>query len=116
MMKNTLILSVDQLATYYRESMLAHLSDTQEDTNPSEFGEDLILLGSTLKGMTSKNNEVALGTFRQEFAAGYTMMMVADKDFVQLEEWSKTDEDFQVVLFREDGSAVGIVKKKDVNW
>jgi len=116
MMKNTLILSVDQLATYYRENMLAHLSDAQEDTHPTEFGDDLILLGSTLKGMTSVNNEVALGTFRQEFAAGYTMMMVEDKDFNLLEEWNKNDEDFQVVLFREDGSAVGIVKKKDVNW
>ena len=115
-MKNTLILSVEQLAAYYRENMLAHLSDTQEDTHPTEFGDDLILLGSTLKGMTSVNNEVALGTFRQEFAAGYTMMMVEDKDFNLLEEWSKNDEDFQVVLFREDGSAVGVVKKKDVNW
>lgn len=115
-MKNTLILTVEQLAIYYRESMMAHLSDTQNDLHPREFADELVQLGSTLKGMTSTNNELALGTFRQEFAAGYTMMMMEDKEFDRLEEMSKNDEDFQIALFREDGSAVGIVKKKDVNW
>lgn len=116
MMKNTLILSTDELTLRYRETMLEHLSDTQQDLHPAEFAGDLIEFGSTLKGMTSKNNEVALATFRQEFAAGFTMTMLTDKDFRQLEEWHASGEVFQVALFREDGSAVGIVKKDHLNW
>jgi hypothetical protein len=116
MMKNTLILLTDKLVARYLDCMSEHLWDTQDELHPAEFANELIQFGTTLKNLSSSNNDTALNTFRQEFGAGFTMMMVNDEEFNQLEAWSRSKEEFRVALFREDGSAVGIVTDKFLNW
>lgn len=115
-MKKSLILNTDTLAINYRENMLQHLFDCQNDDNTAEFGADLIQFGTTLRNLTSTNNAQALSTFRTEFSAGFTMMMLSDEEFIQLEQWSSEKEDFQFVLFREDGSPVGVINGEFINW
>jgi hypothetical protein len=115
-MKNTLTLNVDQLITNYRTCMLEHLNETQDEIYPEEFGGDLIAFGTTLRGLASLSNMTALKAFRKEFEDGFTMMMLQFRDFQQLEEWHKNGEDYQVVLFREDGSALGVIGKEGLTW
>ena len=115
-MKNTLTLNVDQLITNYRSYMLEHLNATQDEIYPEELGGDLIAFGTTLRGLASLSNTTALKAFRKEFEDGFTMMMLEDSDFRQLEEWYKNGEDYQVVLFREDGSAIGVIGKEGLSW
>jgi hypothetical protein len=116
MMKNTLITNAEDMICLYREAMMDFLNDTQGDNNFSEFAEDLIRLGRTIIKLSSKDPSVALDAFRTELGCGNTMMMFRSNQFDQLEVWSKANEDFRVVIFREDGSPVGIVEKKDINW
>jgi hypothetical protein len=116
MMKNTLTLNVDQLVANYRTTMLEQLNVTQDEIYPEEFGGDLIAFGTTLRGLASLSNMTALNAFRREFEDGFTMMMLEDSDFQQLEEWEKNGEDYQVVLFREDGSALGVIGKEGLTW
>jgi hypothetical protein len=115
-MKNTLIANADDMICLYREAMMDFLNDTQGDNDVSEFAEDLIDLGKTLIALSSNIPSVALSTFRAELGRGHTMMMFGNKEFDQLEAWSKAEEDFRIVIFRTDGSPVGIVEKKDINW
>lgn len=115
-MKKTLILVTEQLAKNYCSNMLQHLTDCQNDEHLSEFAGDVVQFGRTLKNLVSRDNDLALSTFRQELGAGFTMMMVPDSAFDQLEQWSKDGEDFQVALFREDGTAVGLLSSEYVTW
>jgi hypothetical protein len=115
-MKKSLILNTNLLAINYRENMLQHLFDCQNDDHTAEFGADLIQFGTTLKNFTSPNNSQVLSAFRTEFGAGFTMMMLSDEEFSQLEDWSCKKEDFQLVLFREDGSPVGVINGDYINW
>jgi hypothetical protein len=115
-MKHTIILNSDQMIARYKETMLEHLTATQDDILPHEFAEDVISFGSTLKSLCSKNNEVALAYFRQEMGAGFTLMMVPDEEFEKMEQLYKAGEDYQVALFREDGSPIGLLQKRDMTW
>lgn len=115
-MKNTLIATAEDMICLYREAMMDFLNDTQGDNDFSEFAEDLIRLGKTIINLSSKDSSVALSTFRSELGCGHTMMMFSNKEFDQLEAWSKADEDFRIVIFRTNGSPVGIVEKIDINW
>lgn len=115
-MKNTLILITDKLIARYLDCMSEHLRDAQDEQHPVDFANDLIEFGTTLKALCSTNNHTALEAFRQEFGVGYTMMMLDDEESKQLEAWSEAKEEFRVALFREDGSAVGIVSDKFLNW
>jgi len=115
-MKNTLIANAEDMITRYQEAMMDFLNDTQGDNDVSEFAEDLIDLGKTLIALSSNIPSVALSTFRAELRRGHTLMMFGNKEFDQLEAWSKAKEDFRIVIFRTDGSPVGIVENKDINW
>jgi len=115
-MKNTLIASAEDMTLRYREAMMDFLNDTQGDDSVEVFAADLIALGERLRDLSSSIPNVALKGFRKGLAAGYTMMMFDSKDFDQLEAWSKENEDFRIAIFREDGSAVGIIKKDEVTW
>ena len=115
-MKKTLVLVTEQLASNYCSNMLQHLTDCQHDEHPAVFAGDVVQFGRTLGNLVSKDNDVALCAFRQELGAGFTMMMLPDSEFHRLEEWSKDGEDFQVALFREDGSAVGLLSSEYVAW
>ena len=115
-MKNTLIANAEDMTIRYQEAMMDFLNDTQGDQSVVDFADDLILLGKRLQGLSSPIPSVALTSFRGELAAGNTMMMFDSKDFDTLEAWSKDDLDFQIVIFREDGSPVGLIKKSEANW
>lgn len=115
-MKNILTLTVEQLTSYYSETMLEQLNAYREDLSPVEFADDLISFASILKNMCSSNNTLAIGVIRQELKAGCTSMMIPCKEFAQIEKWSENNEDFQLVLYREDGSAVGVIESKYFSW
>jgi hypothetical protein len=116
MMKNTLIANAEDMVVRYREAMMDFLNDTQGDQCVEDFADDLMTLAKTLKNLSSPISDVALKAFKSELAAGYTMMMFSNKEFDTLEAWSKDDEDFQIAIFRENGTAVGLVKKSETNW
>ena len=115
-MKKTLPLHSDQLAINYKTNMLQHLVDCQHDEHPTEFAYEVIQFGTTLRNLLSNDNALALATFRKEFGAGFTMMMFSDEEFNQIETWSKDREDFQVIIFREDGTPVGLIGSEFINW
>ena len=115
-MKKTLTLHSVELANNYKTNMLLHLVDCQHDEHPAEFAGEVIMVGTTLRNLLSKDNAVALATFRKEFGAGFTMMMFSDEEFNQVETWSKDREEFQVVIFREDGTPVGLIGGEFINW
>jgi hypothetical protein len=116
MMKNTLIAIAEDMTQRYQEAMMDFLNDTQNDQYVCDFAGDLITLGKTLQLLSSPNPDVSLKTFRSELAAGYTMMMFDSKEFDTLEAWSKAKEDFQIAIFRKDGSAVGLIQQSETNW
>jgi len=116
MNKNTLIASAEKMTIRYREAMMDFLNDTQGDQSVEDFARDLLNLSRVLQNLSSKVSNTALIAFKDELAAGYTMMMFDSKEFDQLEAWSAAEEDFQIVIFREDGSPVGVVQKKETNW
>ena len=115
-MKNTLITYAEKMIIRYREAMMDFLNDTQEDQSVEDFTRVLLDLSRALQNLSSKVSNTALIAFKDELAAGYTMMMFDSKEFDQLEAWSAAGEDFQIVIFREDGSPVGIVQKKETSW
>lgn len=115
-MKKTLTLHSVQLANNYKTNMLQHLTDCQHDEHPAVFAGDVVQFGRTLGNLVSKDNGIALCAFRQEFGAGFTMMMFSDEEFNQIETWSNNKEDFQVVIFREDGTPVGLIGSEFINW
>ena len=114
--KNTLITNAEDMIVLYRESMMDFLNDTQGDQSVEDFARDLINLGRTLSNLSSKIPSTSLIAFKDELAAGYTMTMLSGKEFDQLEAWSVAGEDFQIAIFREDGSPVGVVQKKETSW
>ena len=81
-----------------------------------EYASDLIRLGEEIKGMLSINSQVAPAMFRKLFSEGATMMMLENKDFEQLEKWHENGEDFNVVVFRQNGDPVGLFTKEQVVW
>lgn len=116
MMKNTLITVAEQMTRNYQEAMMDFLNDTQGDQYVKDFADDLITLGRTLQALSSRDPRVALPAFRGELAAGNTMMMLSNEEFHKVEAWSFAKEDFQIVIFREDGSPVGVIKSSEANW
>lgn len=116
MMKNTLILTAEALVARYRETMLDYLVTSQNDVHPSEFADDIIQLGRTIKSLVSTDVGVAFKAFREEFRGGYTMMFLSSIEFDQIDVWVRDEEDFQIAIFREDGSAVGVLKSDDINF
>jgi len=116
MMKNTLIANADMMIIRYREAMMDFLNDTQGDKSVEDFARDLVDLSRAIQNLSSKAFNTALIAFKDELAAGYTMMMFDHEEFDQLEAWSAAGEDFQIAIFREDGSPVGVVQKKETSW
>ena len=115
-MKNVLVVTAEDLVVRYQAAMMDFLNDTQGDLSIDDFAEDLIRLGKTLQALDSPFSQVALPAFKGEFSAGSTIMMLSSKEFDQLEAWSVAEEDFQIAIFREDGSPVGVIKKSETNW
>ena len=116
MIKNTVIVSAEQAATSYNEAMIEHLYHDRKYMAIGEYASDLIRLGEEIKGMLSTSSQVAPGTFRKLFSEGATMMMLESEDFEQLEKWHENGEDFNVVVFRENGDPVGLFTKEHVVW
>jgi hypothetical protein len=116
MMKNTLIVTAEDLAIRFRDNMLEYLHDVRGDFPLDDFGVDLINLGETLTRMVTKRENVALTSFLREFRAGNTMNMLSYTDFDELEAWHRKDEDFQIAIFWKDGTPVGLIEKESVNW
>ena len=115
-MKNTLITTAEQMTQRFQEAMMDFLNDTQGDQCVNDFARDLIRLGRTLQELSSCDARVALPAFRGELAAGNTMMMLSNEEFHTLEAWSFAKEDFQIAIFRGDGSPVGVIKSSEANW
>ena len=115
-MKNTLILTAEALIARYQETMLEHLVDSQNDVHPSEFADDIIQLGKTIKSLASTDANVAFKAFQQDFRGGYTMMFLSNIEFDQIDGWVRDEEDFQIAIFRKDGSPVGVLKSSDINF
>lgn len=115
-MIKTLILNAEQMVITYRETMMEHLNACQDDEHPEEFGAEVITFGQALVDMSSKDVKRALAVFRRELRAGFTTMMLSEEEFMQLERWYDDEEEYQVAIFREDGSPVGLLVKDDLNW
>jgi hypothetical protein len=115
-MKNTIIVIAEQAVKNHRTCMMDHLYVDMEHIEPGNFAGDLIQLGTDLKNFLSPDNRIALNTFRDHFRTGSTMTLVDPEAFDQLEAWDNNNEDFRIAIFREDGSAVGIVPQENICW
>lgn len=116
MKPNTLITNAEDMIIRYRASMMAFLNDTQGDLSVEDFTRNLINLGRTLSNLCSKIPSTSLIAFKDELATGYIMTMLSGEEFDQLVAWSRAGEDFQIEIFREDGTPVGVVQKKETSW
>ena len=115
-MIKTLILDAEQMVVRYRETMMEHLNARQDDEHPEEFAGDVIAFGQAIIDMSSKDTKRALTAFRRELRAGFTMMMLGDEEFMQIERWYDDEEAYQVAIFKTDGTPVGLLAKDDVSW
>jgi signal-transduction protein with cAMP-binding, CBS, and nucleotidyltransferase domain len=115
-MKNTLVVSNKVAAETYREQMMEHLYCDMHHMDVREFASDLERLAEDLKGMLTNHQNTAHLTFKRLFKNGSTMMIVPIDDFQELERWSTSNEEFQIVIVREDGTAIGVVQSVDVMW
>lgn len=116
MMKNTLIVTAEDLITNYRSIMMEHLYVDQDAIGLNEFACDLETFSHTLRGLSNNNTVTALNTFKREFKSGSTLMLLADKDFNCLEKWNELKEDFQIAIFKDDGTPVGVVHMENISW
>lgn len=116
MMKNVLVLNVEEIAATFRDGMLEFFNTHQEETSIEEFAADISDYASRLKSLVSSDNSICLRALRREFRDGFTTMMLKCEDFDQIEKWADAKEDFHVVICREDGSAVGVLQLDDFNW
>jgi hypothetical protein len=112
---NTIIATVESMAQNYHDHMMEFLPIHGEDQHPAEYAADLETFARTYRMMVSSNNADLLHMFRTTTNEGYTATLLPD-DIEQLERWSRNDEDFRVVLFRESGAPVGIINKTDLSW
>lgn len=115
-MKNTIILIAEQAVKNYRTCMMEHLYVDMEHIEPGDFAGDLVQLGTDLKNFLSSDNRIALDTFWDHFRTGSTMTLLEPEDFDRLEAWEANNEDFRIAIFREDGSAIGIVPQESICW
>lgn len=115
-MKKTLIVNAEQMLAQYSKCMMSYLQDIFEHQLPGESGEQFISFGKNLRDMSSRTNGVALESFRNECWQGSTMMFFNDKDFKQIEDWYETKTDFQVAVFWNDGTPVGLLQLEDLAW
>ena len=113
-MKNTLIVIAEQAVKNYRTNHMERLYCDMNDLSLDEFASDLIQLGKDMNALLTPH--VSLAKFRDEFRVGSTMLMLEHKEFEQLEVWDKNKEEFQIAIFREDGTAVGIIDQAHINW
>lgn len=116
MIKNTVSVYQEEAVARFRESMMEYLSDVQSDTTVEEFITDLEIFNRDLKSINSQQASISLPAFKRLFSQGYTMMMMDPKEFDMLEDLSKNGEDFNVIIFRQDGEPVGLVSKEFLNW
>lgn len=113
---NTIIAYVEQMAENYRDYMLEYINSHQDEVSVEEHADDLMNLAFALKRLTSRDVGVQLSALRKEFSEGYTMMMMDPEHFDSLETWSIDGEDYRVVVFRADGSPVGVINKSEMTW
>lgn len=112
---NTIIATAETLTNNYRDSRMEFLMAHQDDYNMSEFADDLMDIARDLQQMSTCSINEQLTVFRQAFRDGFTMMMMPE-EFDRLETWSRSEQEFRVALFREDGTAIGVIKHTDICW
>lgn len=115
MMKNTLIVIAEEAVNAYRTCMMEHFYADMNYLQPIEFAKDLEQFGRDLQILCGAPS-VALPAFRSQFGCGSTMMMLSDEQCTQLENWHTNNEEFRIAIFKQDGSAVGIVEQKNICW
>lgn len=115
-MKNTLILTAEQMISNYATNTMSFLKDYLKDVSLEDFSNALTTHSKNLAGMLSRDNSVALSAMRNELWAGGTMMMLSDEEFNQIEKWYEAKEEFQVAIFRADGTPFGLLRLEDLSW
>ena len=116
MMKNVLVVTAEELINNYTTVIMDHLDSDREFIRSEEFIEEVGNLSNTLKVLSSKNGTEAWVKFKYMFSTGETMMLLSGSDFEQLEKWYEANEDFRIIIFREDESVVGMIKKESITW
>jgi hypothetical protein len=115
-MKNTLIVTAEQLIANYAENTMQFLKDYINEVPIEDYNRALSEYATKLSGMLSKVDAIAFKTMQDELKAGGTMMMFSADDFEQIEKWYETGEGFWVAVFRKDGAPFGLLHLQDLSW
>lgn len=116
MIMNTLVVDREEVANRFNESFLHYLLDTKSDVGIREFAMDLKQHAEDIQNLLSDDLGISRKTFKECFLSGHTMMMLDIEEFERLEKWDMNNEDFQVVVFTEDGVPIGCYQKEVVQW
>jgi hypothetical protein len=117
MFKPTLTITKQTIAENYRNCVLEHLYSDYCSLTIEELAEHLECLASDLKGIMNDVDRAAFTKIRSLFQGGSSMMLLPEDLFDEVEKFHhKTNEDFQILITREDGCAIGVIQSVDVNY
>jgi len=115
-MKNVLVVTAEELISNYITVVMDHLDSDRDFVGLEEFIHEIGDLSGTLKVLSSKCGTEAWVKFKHLFRTGATVMLLSSSDFEQLEKWHEANEDFHIVIFREDETIVGMIKRESITW
>jgi hypothetical protein len=115
MMKNTILVNTDVAVRRFADQMMEYLDDTFDGLHVENLADDLMDLGTRLRRLTSLSDSTALLAFRTEFKESIANFVSMDT-LKELEKYERTGEEFQIALFRENGSPLGLVFMDSINW
>lgn len=108
---HTIRIDIEQLVRNFADSHIGMILEEQ--------GEDRVLCRDgfidTLKSLLSPKVSNQVGTIRNAFSSGYTMMLLDSNDFHLLEQWNNDDLDFCIVVTDGD-STLCILAKPEITW
>ena len=108
---HTIRIDIEQLVRNFADSHIGMILE--------EHGEGRALrrddFMDTLRSLLSPKVSNQVGTLRNAFQSGYTMMLLSSSDFHLLEQWNDDDLDFCIVVTDGD-STLCILAKPEITW
>ena len=104
---HTIRIDIEQLVRNFTDSHIGMILEEQGEERALRR-DDFI---DTLKSLLSPKPSNQVGTLRNAFQSGYTMMLLGSNDFHLLEQWNDDDLDFCIVVTDGDSTLCILVMK-----
>lgn len=115
-MKNTIIITVEDATKQFVDTMIDMINADLKEIYIEDSINDIAQLAEDSRALISEDNVICFDKFREMFKAGFTMNLLKADEFEQIDIWVHNSEQFQIAIFRNDGTPVGVVPGDSVSY